>query len=221
MAKLTRKSYKRKKITFAAVLLAGIALVSTGFAAWVLSSQVAKDAAGNVTVGAVSKTNLELTVSPTEGANFSFEPVKDDTSGRVRWDGTNYENLSIEFSLTLTSTADVLKDVTVSMTQNDKIDAAVDAHYIVAPACYDAPVEIAAAAFAKDTSEGYKWTTTYTVSFAWGTTFGGVNPSEYYDSAAGSTASDTEVEETLNAFYASLGSASGTNYTITFTAELN
>ena len=38
MAKLTRKSYKRKKVAFAAVVLGGVALVSSGFAAFVLSA---------------------------------------------------------------------------------------------------------------------------------------------------------------------------------------
>ena len=37
MAKLTRKSYKRKKIAFAAVILGGVALVSSGFAAWLVT----------------------------------------------------------------------------------------------------------------------------------------------------------------------------------------
>lgn len=222
MAKLTRKSYKRKKITFAAVLLAGIALVSTGFAAWVLSSQVAKKAEGNVTVGAVSKTNLELTVTPSTDANFSFEPLENDVSGRVRWDGTHSENLSVTFDLELTSTADVLKDVTVKMDQVDEIDAAVAAGYIVAPTCYNDVITLQASSFEKDTTSGYTWTTSYTVAFSWGDTFGNVNPSKYYDTVeAGIAVSDENVASTLEAFYDSLGAASGVEYTITFTAELN
>lgn len=39
MAKLTRNSYKRKIILFGVIVFMSIALISTGFAAWVMSQE--------------------------------------------------------------------------------------------------------------------------------------------------------------------------------------
>ena len=38
MSKITRRTYKRKKILMGAALFGAVGLVSTGFAAWVLSA---------------------------------------------------------------------------------------------------------------------------------------------------------------------------------------
>lgn len=38
MAKLTKNSYKRKVILFGVLLFMSIALISTGFAAWIMST---------------------------------------------------------------------------------------------------------------------------------------------------------------------------------------
>lgn len=102
MAKLTRKSYQRKAMVVGATAFAGIALVATGFAAWVISSSATKNVQGNVQVGTISEKSIEITgvkfKEVGEGTRdyFSFEPVKTDLSGRVRYDGkNNYENLSL------------------------------------------------------------------------------------------------------------------------------
>ena len=54
MAKLTKKSYKRKRVLMGLALFMSIALVSTGFAAWVISSSVEKEGEGHVSAGTVS-----------------------------------------------------------------------------------------------------------------------------------------------------------------------
>lgn len=102
MAKLTRKSYQRKAMVVGATAFAGVALVATGFAAWVISSSATKNVQGNVNVGTISEKSIEITdvkfKEVGEGTRdyFSFEPVKTDLSGRVRYDGKgNYENLSL------------------------------------------------------------------------------------------------------------------------------
>ena len=46
MARLTRNSYKRKIILFAVFVFISIALISTGFAAWVMSNDATLDANG-------------------------------------------------------------------------------------------------------------------------------------------------------------------------------
>ena len=214
MAKLTRKSYKRKKIAFAAVILGGVALVSSGFAAWVLSHDVTQNATGNANVGTVQEANLVLTLTSkmnvvdfknnkstidgdptkTDTDKFCFEPVKEDNSGRVRWDKTNYEILSITYGVTVTSTEKNLGKVNVKFQQNTWIDtvSGTDKNYIVAPECYTEAngVDIAIGdqeGNLKETSpkEGeittYKWTCEYTVAFKWGSKFEATNPSLFYD----------------------------------------
>lgn len=130
MAKLTRKSYKRKKIAFAAVILGGVALVSSGFAAWVLSANATGNTTGGVTVGEVKDASLEMTITrqsydfeatgdnkwkdetKLDGATFCFEPRKDDVQGtpatgqsqnRVFNDGTNFEQMEIRYVVAVSS----------------------------------------------------------------------------------------------------------------------
>lgn len=62
MAKLTRKSYKRKKVAFAAVVLGGVALVSSGFAAFVLSANADQKNEGGIQVGTVKNGALTMKV---------------------------------------------------------------------------------------------------------------------------------------------------------------
>ena len=62
MAKLTRKSYKRKKVAFAAVVLGGVALVSSGFAAFVLSAGAEQKNPGNLEIGSVINGSLKMNV---------------------------------------------------------------------------------------------------------------------------------------------------------------
>lgn len=241
MAKYTRNSYKRKIIMFGVMIFISIALISTGFAAWVLSTQTSNSSDGNVTVGVVENKSFEiefteitdqygndLTTTDSEGKKiadtskmlYSFEPKKEDNTGRVRWDGTNCENLSITFKGTVTN-YQYLGSFNIKMTMSSKVKALVEnsANYINAPACAtDSGVEFKTGLVA---SEDGKATFEYTISFTWGTAFGNMNPSEYYDSdETGSTVSDDAVKETLEAFYAALDT-SDTKFTITFTAVAN
>lgn len=119
--KLTRKSYKRNIIVFGVMLFMGIALVSTGFATWVLSQNTQIEVNDqNVNVGVVSDnalkiTNLtfyydllentgtdeapvyeykEQTATSLEGTifSFNFEPVGGDVTGKVKWDKDGYKD---------------------------------------------------------------------------------------------------------------------------------
>lgn len=261
MAKLTRKSYKRKKIAFAAVILGGVALVSSGFAAWVLSHDVTQNATGSANVGKVEEANLVLALTskmnvldasgsktsidgdPTKNDTdkFCFEPVKDDNSGRVRWDKTNYEILSITYGVTVTSTEKNLDKVNVKFQQNAWIDAVsgADKNYIVAPECY---TEANGVDIAIGNQEGnlkelsseeggkttYKWTCEYTVAFKWGSKFEATNPSQFYDDDAKTKdetgnykagMDDDSVKATLNDLY-TLNEANK-SFKIIFTASVN
>ena len=97
MAKLTKKSYRRKRMLMGLALFMSVALISTGFAAWVISSSVEKNVDSNVQVGTVSDKSIGLTVEfmSVDGFDgiqdtdkmFQFEPNRKDRSGRVRYEG--------------------------------------------------------------------------------------------------------------------------------------
>lgn len=104
--RLTRRSYRRKLIMFGASIFASLALVATGFAAWVLSNDAKKEESGAVEIAAVHEESVEISditfiaddENQTAIKNFVFEPKADDTQGRVRYDGeSNPENLDVKF----------------------------------------------------------------------------------------------------------------------------
>lgn len=132
MAKLTRKSYKRKKIAFAAVILGGVALVSSGFAAWVLSANAEKESTGVTTVGTVKDNSLAMNIKlqylvysgkednitetwtnqdPASGeeiakGTFDFDPTYKDVrkpGQRVYNDGELFERLTLRYVVTVSS----------------------------------------------------------------------------------------------------------------------
>ena len=147
MAKLTRKSYKRKKIAFAAVILGGVALVSSGFAAWVLSNTKDTQGNGKVNVGEIVDSSLTMKVEYkikganggyTEigknkiGGNYCFDAAKEDTTGRIKYLKGDGEQLSILYKVTIESKENVFSGLKVTFEHNDNIDQAVENGFIVA-----------------------------------------------------------------------------------------
>ena len=195
MAKLTRKSYQRKAMVVGATAFAGIALMATGFAAWVISSSATKNVQGNVNVGVVSDKSIKLTVNPITD-KFSFDSKRDDKTGRVRCDGKNWENLSITVSGEYTNPDMVnkfniaLRMGTVASEDADPVfdtkaetrftNAAAEPNkYIVLPACFG-PAGVDFNTTGETGGEGKtltvasdksKATFSYTISFAWGDHF--------------------------------------------------
>ena len=104
--RLTRRSYRRKLIMFGVSIFMSLALVATGFAAWVLSNDATKEESGAVEIAAVHEESVEISEiefiadndKQTAPKNFTFEPLESDTYGRVRYDGkSNPENLDVKF----------------------------------------------------------------------------------------------------------------------------
>lgn len=215
MAKLTRKSYQRKAMVVGATAFAGIALVATGFAAWVISSSATKNVQGNVQVGVVSDKSIKLTVNQIND-KFSFDAKQSDNTGRVRCDGKNWENLSITVSGEYTNPDMVnkfniaLRMGTVASEDADPVfdteaegrftaAAAEPNKYIVLPTCFGAAGvdfntkgETETGKTLTVDSDNSKATFSYTISFAWGDHFkdtedtnNNLNPSEFYDSKTG------------------------------------
>lgn len=192
MAKLTRNSYKRKVILFGVILFVSIALISTGFAAWIMSTNDSKEAPGNVTVGQVTDSQLKIENLTIDKNVFAFEPLNDDLAGRVRYDGTNGESLTIKVTGTVQPTQ-YLGELKISLEVPEGVKKAAEQKYIVLP-------EAATTGYiVKDVD---KTTNTYRISyditFTWGEKFGGQNPGIYYDEdAEGLNVSDADVKTEL------------------------
>lgn len=229
MAKLTRNSYKRKIILFGVIVFMSIALISTGFAAWVMSQEKKASKNGNVTVGAVTEGNIEITLDELTVKDFKFEPKEGDDTGRVRSDGTNFESLTVTVSGTIKNTQ-FLKEATIKMNVQDKVNQAVTDGYIVLPECAGKEVVLTLTDGGSETETEKKFT--YNITIEWGSKFGNVNPGEYYDSDAFSPTEEelkgfsgtqeekitAYIKSVLNAFHELLDTAT---YEVVITAKLN
>lgn len=178
MAKLTRNSYKRKIILFGVIVFMSIALISTGFAAWVMSQEKKQSTSGNVSVGAVTEGNIEVILDELTVKDFKFEPKEGDNTGRVRSDGTNFESLTVTVTGTIKNTQ-FLKEATIKMNVKDAVKQAETAGYIILPECANSEVVLT---LTESGTNEKKFS--YNITFKWGSKFGGENPGEYYDSAA-------------------------------------
>lgn len=227
MAKLTKKSYQRKAMVMGGIIFASCALFATGFAAFVVSSSASHGIGGKVNVGTISDKSITFTNVALSAPNFSFDAKEGDNTGRVRWDGTNSENLETtvtgkfspsdyvnEFTveLRLGTWSDTNKDVTVDTVAEKRIDEAVKAGYIVAPTCYQHPFKLSFSgedANAKITvaeENGVKVASfTYKIAFQWGEHFNHMNPSEFYDQTGIASSypdeGDGSYRNDLNKFY--------------------
>lgn len=226
MAKLTRNSYKRKIILFGVIVFMSIALISTGFAAWVMSQEKKQSTSGNVTVGAVTEGNIEVILDELTVKDFKFEPKESDTTGRVRNDSTNFESLTVTVTGTIKNTQ-FLKEATIKMNVKDAVKQAETAGYIILPECANSEVVLT---LTESGTNEKKFS--YNITFKWGSKFGGENPGEYYDSAAFNPSEEelssfegtqeekitAYIKSVLDAFHALMDTST---YEVVVTAKLN
>lgn len=96
--KMTRNAYKRKIITIGIMIFMSIALISTGFAAWVIyRDSTTNEQSGNIKIGVVNNELMLIDITNEDdliNAEFSFEPS--DGEGRVRAESTERESLELE-----------------------------------------------------------------------------------------------------------------------------
>lgn len=194
MAKLTKKSHKRRRLLMGLSVFMSIALVSTGFAAWVISSSVTEEGEGNVQAGNISNKSLALEIDNAKSlGTFKFEPNRNDGSGRVRFEGgesTNYESLSVEVTGRITQNPEYLGELTIELVETDQFDVplpkensnlakAAEAGFITLPECFYKQVKLneTGSEFFNVTDHSFK----YTVEFGWGEVFHGINPGYFYD----------------------------------------
>lgn len=221
MKHLTKKAYSRKALTIGVAVFSVIALTATGLAAFILSSSAEKGATGGINVGGVAEKNVNIEIDGMKSNNsgqlldsykFSFNPKSDDTTGRVRYDGKNGEQLSNTITGTI-SPAEVVSKVTVRLdvvdndgnvdaTANSRFQAAAGQNYIILPTCFAKEVEVTTG------GEKYSYTTEdntmkfeLNIAFDWGSAFNSKNPGNYYDDdEAGKAKTDSMMKEEMAAF---------------------
>lgn len=248
--RITRNSYKRKVVLFGILVFLSIALISTGFASWVMSQGAAQDSTGNVEVGIVADSNLKfnefklstesLKFIPTEGSSnpedgtwelqteevdlneysFSFEPLLNDDTGRIRSDGENHEAMVLIIYAVI-SPEEFIDNVTITLTVPQGLKDAADQDYIILPQCAivneddQAKIKIKVGGEVEDGSlksevddKGNptgRAILNYRVEFKWGSKFNYLNPGVYYDADnTGVGVSDDVAKETLEKFRATV-----------------
>lgn len=215
MAKLTKKSHKRRRIVTGLFAFIAIALISTGFASWVMSTDSQENIDGGLNVGAVAEGQIEfkdITVDP-EHKSFSFEPKQTDNTGRVRAaQGTDakFENLTVTITGKITNLK-YLGEFNLKFDIPEKIEQAAAKSYIVLPVedvviythtegVLVAPNGYVIAVNVDETNDIL--TFEIVINFSWGEKFNGKNPGEYFDEdPEGLAYSDSEVKDILNDFY--------------------
>ena len=239
MSKITRRSYKRKKIVMGIAIFGAVALLSTGFAAWVLSSSANKEQSTGIKVGAVGDSSMTIKDikvegidtrrnSPTLGevietTDYSFNPKYNDNTGRVRFGAIGDdcgERLSLTISGVVTE-AQNLGSLTVGPKNvPDKIIQARDENYITVPACLtDVVTLVENTDYTINVNEGLTTAKfSFKVEFGWGSLFNGINPAEYYDDFTVEQISTEEISQTLNDMHNILD---GISVTIDIVAHVN
>ena len=204
MAKLTKRHYNRKLLAFGLMLFLSVALISTGFAAWVISNGASAEGEGDVTVGVIKDGGLEFTdiIFKDNAKTFKFEPAKDDNSGDIKWDEKapeEYEVTEITFTTTVEPAA-FIDELKIKMTVPAGVQAAADQGFLALPAYVGA--EVVLLSFDENTGSLVKNTEyddvfsysvendilslTFTIDLDWGSLLsndGETNPSEYLDEA--------------------------------------
>lgn len=86
MKKVTRHAFSKKAIMITASLFVTLALITTGFAAWLISSGASGEGTGNITTATIDDARLGLTVAMAEGKDFvCFGPQADDIVPDIRY----------------------------------------------------------------------------------------------------------------------------------------
>lgn len=242
-AKLTKKQYTRKRLFAAVVLFIAVALVVTGVAIWLLFSVLRGSASGSLKVGALDSSPFEFEnlridgVDPYDQADntirkgFIFDTAEGDEYGRVTWDGTSFEKLSVRVTGILTNAQHLQSFSYVLELPQGVIDAA-EKGYLDISQFYDKDtgefvsvvVDLNAPGCELITYEGETvWRFDFTIELKWGSAFDGINPSLFFDKAGRGL--DTPIDEvvaTLNDMRNTILEGSvfiQPTFTLTFTAS--
>ena len=226
---------KVKILTGSLFGLAAVSLVGVAFSSWVIQSTNTKTFNDfNVSVSEVSDKRLVISEITSDDQDIVFDAKENDTTGPIVWDGKNKADLTFNFSFTisdvLNAEGNFTKDVGVKIKWDNHpdYDPLIGKYYITAPQRNGAALTDSDAslfeykttnALPSDESNGLKFkasgdgntdlTVTATYSFAWGSAFGGNNPSEF--------ANEDNLDDVITALE-ELKALDGKKFTITLTS---
>ena len=208
MKKYTRRHYNKKLLALGLSAFMGIGLISTGFAAWVMSKDENVEANGNVNVavmkdssislklwaldsnGSIQKDNegnpIELTKKDDKYVltdTFNFDADKNDKTGRMRYEGdtTGGEDLTVTIKGVIEETG-IPYALKAELDLPVSIQNAVEQGYLKLST---ATKELLNSNTGIDIADDGSFTVV--IQLAWGDKFQGVNPSIYYDAEYGET----------------------------------
>jgi len=182
--KLTRKAFNRKLLAFISSVVLSTALATTGFTAFVISTNAQATQNGNLEVAQITEASLEFANITLSGdGSLKFEPAEGDDTGRIRGDGTNYEYLTITVTGRLRH-AEYLDYLSIQLYLPEGAIKAIEEEYIIAPNCAYEETVIGKRSDYTATATG-EITFAYTFKFEWGKKFNYMNPSVFFDTDLG------------------------------------
>ena len=233
---------KRKGILMACSILGSAAIVSTGFAAWVVSTNVTETATGNIEVDEVLDKRVTMT-TPTfvndDGlVSFGIKQTQSTISGAWLTNNTTslYEDLDVSFKFTpdwkeTNITEDIPLTFSIAVSGSPALTYSSDdtANYATAK-----NLTLITLPDLSSYNKSYKQGEEVTVNlnFGWGTAFGEENPYTYFNTTktaggkfmTGDTIKDHEVDEAidrLNALHSLVGNGASIQFTVTISYTAN
>lgn len=211
---------RTKVVALATSLLVGVSMIGVGFASWVISNSVEGSATGNVTAESVAVADVELEVTPSDGATIHFGAPKDMNLPQAWLTNTesDKESLAVSFTIKLKGVDHI--DLALHIDSQDKPTSdgtnwtEAQTRNFVGDVTYSlGSVDSGSLAGRTDGTSNYEigssdgkitasksqapnMSTEYTIvvvaTFKWGSHFGEQNPYTYYNTGkiAGETRSD-------------------------------
>lgn len=204
------KLKKKSGLMGAVIALSCASLVSVGFASWVISQGDQKTVDGTVFVDSVQNDTHTISEQAIANNKLSFAAPETATSGWLTAQGTyDAEQLSVVVTFKVSNIPASYTGATVTLAAQGNTsgyNSAVDGGFIVEPANMTVTANAVADSFVAaspakvDASNNPLGTQSYTatLTYSWGSKFGGVNPYTYYNdgkTAAGhpETGADAEL----------------------------
>lgn len=202
---------KRKTLTLAISVFALLAIISVGFASWVITrpTQTA-DAGGSITVEAVEGEVNYLKNAVVEGQiRFGRPETMSNTNAWLTSNAseTEKENLTVNLKITLSAELKDGEQINLSIAPKSddakKYDEAVTGKYIKTPVFTKNGSLETCTFLTKDdfTQDGDVFVANVNITFGWGEKFGSVNPYTYYNTKEFNPVNVKEATDALAALY--------------------
>lgn len=218
MRKEIKSKSKRKWIVGGGLFFGGIALLTTGFATWIVGTQITeKSGETTVTIDTVEDKTLIFDATVTEGALYIGEETKD--TGLIKVENGKATDFEVTINVKITKGATVTKPTKVNLAFNTTYTNAeakvlTEANFKVTP---DKDSTFTGHVTSKEYSylttlasfdlDPTGWTNETTYSFdhtikllSWGDYFGEKAPTAYYDGVGTTKSITTDVPDTYQAF---------------------